>query len=783
MNMKCKVMLTLKAIPMESAPDQRKAYNRLRTLGFIALALVAQACLNPQTNAGQETFERKVVDENPPVTPLSPEESRQKMQLPPGYRVELVASEPMVQEPVALAWDGNGRMYVAEMNTYMIDINGTNQFQPTSRIKLLEDTDLDGKMDQVAIFADSLVLPRVVLPVGDQVLVQVTNEKHIWSYRDTNGDGRADEKKLVFENKEIDLRNLEHQNGGLLWNQDNWIYPTRDNLRYKYRNGKLVADTMINDMTGQWGLTADDYGRLFFSEAGPGLPAVQIEQMPAYGALNFKDQYTPGMAVPWPIIGTLDVQGGEKALRPEDNTLNHFTSGCGQLVFRGDRLPADMQGDYFIPEPVGHIIKRGRITNTKGKIQIREVYEGKDWLASADANFRPLNAYTGPDGCMYIVDMYHGIIQESEWSGPGTYLGSIIQQKALYKNRGMGRIYRVVHENHKPDKRRPAMLDEPASQLVTYLAHPNGWWRDEAQRLLVIRNDKSVVPALQDIARGNKGPLKARPSHVTRIHALWTLEGLGSIPKDLLYLALADPEPQIRKAAVWISEMYVRENDAEVIAKLSTLLNDPSPDVRVQLALSLRTNKTAAAQAALKQLLAANPDNELMQFSHKTHTETLQAIAAEKERISNISPADRELITKGATIFKQLCATCHGPDGKGRALANGKMPAPPLAGSPRMQGSDQVLPIQIMLHGLKGPIDGVEYADMMPSMAGQDDAWIAAVLSYVRNSGDLGNKATVITPEEVKKVRAFTKIIPGGITLQRLEIEKGWRNTNRNWVD
>ncbi|MGV3587393.1 MAG: DUF7133 domain-containing protein [Adhaeribacter sp.] len=759
--------------------------NVRKTLGVAATALLIYACSNPpQTTIAEKPFERVVVDKNPPVTPLSPEESMQKIQLPPGYRVELVAAEPMVQEPVGMAWDANGRLYVVEMNTYMKDSKATGQFEPLSRIKLLEDTDSDGKMDKSSIFIDSLLLPRTVLPVGDELLVTITNIQHIWSYRDTNGDGKADQKKMVFKNDAIDLRNVEHQNGGMMWNLDNWIYPTRDKFRYKYQNGVLVADTMIDNMTGQWGITSDNYGRLYFSEAGPGLLAVQIQQMPAYGALNFKDQYAPEFMVPWPIIGNLDAQGGPAALRPEDNTLKRFTSGAGQSIFRGDRLPADLQGDYFIPEPVGRIIKRGRVTNQDGKIILKDVYEQKDWLASADFNFRPMNTYTGPDGTFYIVDMYHGIIQESEWSGPGTYLGKIIQEKELYKNRGMGRIYRVVHESIKPDKTRPNMLNEPAAKLVTYLDHPNGWWRDNAQLLLVVRNDQSVVPALKQIARGEKGPLKKKPSHLARIHALWTLEGLKAMDKPLLFQALADAEPQIRKTAVWISEMYLKQNDAEVLEKLKALQNDASPDVRVQLSLSLRTHKTPATQALLTSLLVANPNNELMQLSYKSHEQTLKMLAAERERVKNISPKERELVSNGSVIFKQLCSNCHGSDGKGRVIAGAPMMAPPLYKSPRLSDPDKIVPIEIMLHGLKGPIDGKTYPDIMPSMAGQSDEWIASVLSYVRNSSELGNNASVITPEEVKKVRASIKqLTPGGETLQKLEVHKGYRNTKRNFVE
>src|SRR4028118_1199512 len=301
---------------MTHVPHELRLKSILLLLLLIGFTSLFCSCSDTTTPSSTQTFKRNVVDTNPPVTPLSPEESMKKIQLPPGFHVELVASEPMVQEPVAICWDGNGRMYVAEMNTYMKDANATGEFEHTSRIKLLEDTDNDGKIDKSSVFADGLLLPRSILAVGNQLLVQETNIQHIWSYQDTNGDGKADEKKIAFKNDVLDVRNLEHQNGGLYWNIDNWIYPTRDNLRYKYNNGNVRADTMIDNMIGQWGLTSDNYGRLFYSEAGPGLPAVQIQQMPAYGALNFKDQYSEAFTSVWPIIGTVDAQGGREALRP-----------------------------------------------------------------------------------------------------------------------------------------------------------------------------------------------------------------------------------------------------------------------------------------------------------------------------------------------------------------------------------------------------------------------------------------------------------------------------------
>lgn len=744
----------------------------------IAVLLVA-ACENKKAPVAEKTFARTVVDTNPPVRPLSPQESMAKIQLPPHFHIELVASEPMVQEPVALTWDGNGRMYVAEMNTYMKDAAATGEYEPTSRIKLLEDTDNDGRMDKATVFIDSLVLPRTILAVGDRLLVGLTNNQNIYSYKDTNGDGKWDEKKLVFKNDVADVRNLEHQNGGWLWNLDNWIYPTRDNLRYKYKNGMLVADTMVDNMIGQWGLTTDNYGRLFYSEAGPGLPAVQIQQLPAYGALNFDDQYSEEFTSLWPIIGTVDAQGGREALRKEDNTLHKFTAGCGQSVFRGDRLPADMQGDYFIPEPVGRVIKRGKIINENGKIYIRDAYQQQDWLASADMNFRPINTYTGPDGCFYIVDMYHGIIQESEWTTPDSYLGKVIAEKGIYKNRGMGRIYRIVHDGFARDARKPNMLNEESNTLLAYLDHPNGWWRDNAQQQLIIRNDQSVVPDLKKIATGEK-ILGKTANPLARIHALWTLEGLGAVDDQTLIKAFEDTSAAVRKTAIWISEKFIAENDVELLQKLAPLTSDPSADVRIQLMLSLRRNKTKTAQAIVKDLVAANAANPLMQYSYATFNQTQMALAAEKARTQHLSPADRKLVTDGSTIFKQLCATCHGPDGRGITIGGKSAPAPPLVGSPRVRGDKTAL-IQLVMYGLSGPVDGKTYTDRMPAMVSNTDGWMASVLSYIRNSGNLGNKASVVTPDEVKEVRANTPNMKEGFTLQLLEIFKLGRAEHTNW--
>ncbi len=736
-------------------------------LWTITIFCLSAFCCNQAKKDTSEAPATKpaVIDSNPSGDYLSPEESMKKMYLPNGYHLELVASEPMIQEPVSICWDGDGRMYVAEMLTYMEDVNGANENLPMSRIVRMEDTNGDGKMDKSSVFIDSLVLPRMMLPLGDQLVINDTYSYNLWSYKDTNGDGKADEKKLMYHNDASDTRNLEHQRSGLIWNIDNWIYLSRDAVRYRFLGNQLQADSFPQDPDGQWGLANDDYGKLFFSSAGGEVPALGFQQNPVYGQLDPMDQLAADFEAVWPVTGTPDVQGGSMRVR-NDSTLNHFTSCNGQSVFRGDRLPESMKGNLFICEPVGRLIRRARVLDEDGKIVLKNVYDHAEFLASTDMNFRPVNTITGPDGCLYIVDMYHGIIQESNWTKEGSYLRPRIQRMGLDKNIGRGRIYRLVHDKYKRGPS-PHMLEESSGELVNYLDHPNGWWRDEAQKLLIIRGDKSVVPALKKMALRNQSFWdklsfwKKEPSALGRIHALWTLEGLNAIDQDDLFQAFKDENPQVRKAAVWISEAYLKKDDPQILEKLQPLVKDTSADVRFQLSLSLRLSKSPAAQSMINDLLANNQNNGILTASWKNNEGFKREVSLES-KIAGMSKPEKELLRKGAVIFGQVCSTCHGTDGKGTA----SLVAPPLAAQQRVNGNQDVL-VKILLSGLSGPIDGKNYPDVMPGQGNNNNEWIASVLSYIRN--DMGNKATVIDSNTVKKIRKETSERKNAWTLKELE--------------
>lgn len=684
------------------------------------------------------------------LLPLSPAQSLTKFIVPEGYHVELVASEPMITEPVAIAWDGNAKMYVAQMETYTQDADGTGTKDPKSRVMLLEDTNNDGKMDKSSVFIKDMVLPRMLLCVNHELLVNETDTYDIYSYKDTNNDGISDVKRPVYTLGKVAPGNLEHQRSGLVWNIDNYIYQTVDPIRFRYVNGKLQADSLHSGSNGQWGLTSDNYGRLFFSRGGGENAGSGFQINPKYGQLEFNDAYSEEKFSPvWSKIQNPDVQGGLPRVR-KDSTLNHFTSANGQSIFRGDRLPADLVGDYIINEPVARIIRRAKVINREGKTYLESAYEApQEFIASTDTYFRPVNTYTGPDGCLYIVDMSRGIIQESNWTPKGSYLRGKIEYYGLDKVNQRGRIWRLVHDGFQPSAM-PKMLDVPAKNLVAYLDHPNGWWRDNAQKQLIILGDKSVVATLKAMVTGQKSS-----TALGKLHALWTLEGLEAINKDLLLVALKDNDPQIRKAAIWISERYIKQNDNQWIEQLGKMANDESFDVKTQLLLSFGASKNAMAKKIVQEILAQNPNHQML-ASVKKSTDKNEDAKIYGMKLASFTPPERKLIVSGSEIYKGMCSPCHGGDGKGLPTNA----APALRGAKHLN-ADKEIAIRILLHGLKGSIEGKAYPSEMASMKENSDEWIASVLSYIRyefvgtNVRVLkGRQSAVVQPEEVKALRA-----------------------------
>ena len=444
----------------------------------------------------------------------------------------------------------------------------------------------------------------------------------------------------------------------------------------------------------------------------------------------------------FPICPIPDVQGGPKRLKPLNRggeVLNHFTATCGPDIFRGDRLPADIRGDLLFAEPVGRLIRRSNITAVDGVTTLSNAHPQSEFIRSTDPNFRPVNMKTAPDGTLYIVDMYRGIIQERNWTKPGSYLRSVIDRYGFEKNIQHGRIYRLVHKDFKPNKKKPNMIGTSSFELVKHLKHPNGWWRDTAQKILVLRKDKAIVAQLSKLLNDS--------NHLTRIHALWTLEGTGSLSINHVKAALEDKHPAVIRAGIRVAETMIKSRhyaSKSIMRFISQHINHNDPEVVIQALLTSNLLNFKNLDD-LKNIESQSTSSGVRQ--------TLAGMAPATKSQSDLPKALYDQHKRGETIYQQLCISCHGPNGKGVKTGTSLI-APPLSGSASVNGHKDLL-INILLHGLEGPIAGQNYSSPMLSMKTQDDQWIADVISYIRH--DLGNKSGFITTEDVAKVRALSK--------------------------
>jgi len=704
--------------------------------GYLSLCI---ALWSANAGRAEDTGTTNAAPASKPTPYLTAEEELKTFVLPEGYHLELVVGDPDIKEPVVAVFDGNGRMYVAEMRTYMQNIDGTGEHVPSSRVSLHWSSRGDGNFDRHSVFIDHLLLPRMILPLADGVLVNETDSDDIWLYRDTKGDGVADQKTLFYAGGKRG-ENLEHQSSGLIWARDNWIYQTLNAYRLRVDGTNVIKETTPSN-GGQWGVSQDDYGKPWFVNASGEQGPADYQEPFVYGEIKVPDEPSEAFMEVWPLVGLGDVQGGPHRVRPENKTLNYTTSAAGVDIYRGDRLPAELRGDLFFGEPVGRLIRRGKVTVTNGVTHLTNPYGHSEFIRSTDPNFRPVNLATAPDGTLYIVDMYRGIIQEAAWVNKGSYLRPKVQENQLEKNFGRGRIWRLTYQGMPPGPQ-PRMLEQTAAELVPYLGHPNGWWRDTAQKLLVLRGDKSVVPALVDMVGTNPNPL-------ARLGALWTLEGLNALPPDLIREALRDPDGHVRGAGIRASETLYKKGDHSLVPVLETLTNDPDPNVVIQLLMTANVLQWTNSQSLIEATVMAHPGSGISVIGSQLHPPG--------SAFTHFSASDQKILDRGATVYKSLCFACHGQSGEGAPVPgapHGTTIAPPFAHSPMATNLSDAM-ISVVLKGLKGPVAGKTYDAQMLAMENDDDAWIAAVTSYIRNS--FFNSGSLVREADVARVRAALK--------------------------
>lgn len=553
--------------------------------------------------------------------PFSPAEALKTIQLAPEWRIDLYASEPLFADPVAMEIDEDGRVYVVQNSGYPL-----NTEEAVGKVWLLTDTDGDGKPDRSTIFADKLILPTGVTRWKKGILV--TDAPNVWYLEDSDGDGKADVKRAVLTG--FAFTNPQHTVNSPTYGLDNWIYLAHEGfassivfekkfgdrgsdihfadrpapvVKNERRNVRFRPDSFqleTTSSTSQFGLAFDDFGRLL--TVNNSNHARQEMLAARYLSRN------PDLLISSAMQDTSDHGAAAQVFfsvkNPRFELLSGsgiFTSACGITWFNGGTLVA---------EPVHSLVHRDIWSPNGPTFVAKRDRPDVEFLSSTDNWFRPVNFYNGPDGELYVVDYYRKIIEHPEWTSKEVY-----ESKEIYDGKDLGRIYRVTPAAARPAApARPRLSQASSADLVAKLESPQIWWRRNAQRLLVDRHDLSVVPALVRLATASASPLG-------RLHALWTLDGIGQLSPDLVAAALADVHPGVRENAIILAES--RLQSPVLVARLLALAGDADPRVRFQLLATLGYLHSPEAARVRQALLRRDIDN------HWFHSAALSADSGE----------------------------------------------------------------------------------------------------------------------------------------------------------
>ena len=697
-----------------------------------------------------------------------------------GFKVEMLAAEPLLKSPVAMDFDDKGRIWVAEMPGYMNNIEGRGEKEPTGAIRILEDLDGDGIIDHSKVFLDSLVMPRAISMVYNGLLY--AEPPNLW-FVEVNKDKPG--KRVLVDSLYAPDGNPEQQSNGLILNIDNWIYSAKHSKRYQLKDGKWLKEPTT--VRGQWGITHDNFGRLYYNDNARQLLGDYIlpnrlvrnkffEPKQATNRLLTDDQRV------YPLHVTSVNRGYAPGVLNSDSLLMEVTSACGPLIYRGGTFPADYNQNAFVCIPEANLIKRNILSFHGDSISARQAWEDKEFLASTDEGFRPVNLYNGPDGAIYIVDMHIGLIQHYAFLSP--YLKGVAQQKQLDTITGYGRILRVK-SNDAVTLEIPDFNNLSGIELVELLKAKNGWIRDRAQHHLIFKDKKDAVPELKKLATETDKPL-------AQLHALHTLEGIDSLNLTMLKSVAIKSRPDVTSEAIVLMENFVSEENADMAENLFKELlsrNDKSIDLYLSTtvatwagvseekfgplvnALYLKYADHPIMAEALMSGMGDTSESLLTDLRENSNFKgsDLQGLMVqniERQRkdepnsIFTNAEAIMDVRTNGAKLFRQICAACHGINGAGNDGV-----APPLMNSEYVASSPKRLGL-ILLHGLSGPIhvngERYEFNQAMPGLINNPDLSdkdISDIMVYVTNA--FSKTPHWVKPEIIKELRTV-KSAEGG---------------------
>ena len=509
---------------------------------------------------------------------LSPEQALASFAVADGYRIELVAAEPLVEAPIAFRFAADGRLWVVEMPGYMRDADGAGESEPLGRIKVLRDDDGDGRMDSATVFLDGLVMPRAVAPWRDGALV--IEPPHLVFCRDTDGDGRADKSQVVasgFAGKD----NPEHAGNGLLFTLDNAFACSQHPQRFVPAGDGFRAEPVAPH--GQWGVSEDAQGRLYYS---PNSDPLLVDLVPKqYAARNPSQKSLDGVPSRaaadtrvFPSRLTPGVNRGYQAGVLRDGRLANFTGACSPHVHEGRAMGDDMQGCALVCEVAGNLVHRYRLEERDGRIVATPADGERSFLTSTDERFRPVFCAAGPDGAICLADMYRGVIQHRNFMT--TFLRKQVEARGLEEPLDRGRIWRIVPKDA-PPLSMPRIAGADAADLVAMLAHAEKPVRTLARQRLVEAGDASAAELLRAaLVAGADDPAQETAS----LERLWALAGVGAADPATIASAFASAQPILRVHALRVAERGF--DSVTLAALLSRAIEDADPRVRVQAVLT-----------------------------------------------------------------------------------------------------------------------------------------------------------------------------------------------------
>lgn len=554
------------------------------------------------------------------VPARSPAEAEASFETLGGFRMQLVAHEPDVVDPVAACFDENGGMYVCEMIDY--PYRPKEGETPLGRVRYLEDTDDDGRYDRSSVFADHIVWPTGV--VCWQGGVYVAAAPDLWYLKDTDGDRRADQKQKVLTG--FGDRNQQGGANNLAWHVDHKIYGSgstnggailpagkaseppillsgRD-FRFDPRTARFETVTGSR----QFGNAFDDwFERFLCSESKPAyhvvLPQYYLARNPHLALPTAIQDLAPGVTTifrtspieKWrEIRSSRRLAAGERAATSAGLSHNVIDAAAGPAVYRGHAYPAEYLGQYFIGCSQNNLIHRRALKPHGATFSSARIDADTEFVRTTDTWFRPVNCVNAPDGTLYVLDMSREVIESIHIAD------DVVAHLDLTNGRDKGRVYRLAPPGFKPPPQ-PRLGKATTTQLVATLEHPSGWWRDTASRLLFERQDRSAVEPLRSQLRTSK-------SDVGRMHTLWALEGLNALADEDLALGLADPLPGVRQHALRLAEPRLSESSSLLTAALG-LANGADPRVRFQAALTLGESDDSRVVAALASIATRDADD------------------------------------------------------------------------------------------------------------------------------------------------------------------------------